>query len=137
MATTRSTSVRVKGLNDLQRSFKKISGGTGPEIRRRLLIIAGKAATDARGKLISRSKNPRGRIDSTIRPFVRQKGAGFYSRHPGAGVIEWGGTISPRGTPITIKGKHALVDAAEERMLQTEHELGDMIDDLARGAGFH
>lgn len=130
----RTRSVRVKGLSDLQRAFRRIGAQAGPEIRARLLRITAPAAADARAKLTARSKNPTGgRI--TFRPYSRQRSAGIRSTHPGAGVNEWGGTIRPRGTPITIEGKHAMVDAVEARHDQAERELGDLIDDLARGVG--
>lgn len=129
--------VQVRGLGQLRRALRQVDKGFDREIGTRLRGVASKAAADAKSNLRSRSKRPRGRIEPTIRAFSRQKSAGIQSTHPGAGVQEWGGTITPRGVPIVIEPKQYMSDAAKARHAEAEREVGELIDDLGGAAGFH
>ncbi len=70
------------------------------------------------------------------KPFTRGNIAGVRSRLPYAGVIEYGGTIRPRGVPIEFRRYQPVSRAIERNADQIAEELGDRIEDLTRRHGF-
>lgn len=77
-----------------------------------------------------------GQLAASIRPFATARGAGVRSRLPYAGLVHYGGTIRPRGVPITFRASLFADRAAEESMDRYVDELGDAVDALAARHGF-
>lgn len=57
------------------------------------------------------------------------------STHPGAAVNEFGGTISPKGTPIRIREAGMARKAGELEAPRFERDLAQRLDALARRHG--
>lgn len=129
--------IDAQGLADLRRSFARIDKELKRELDRDLRAIGHGVRDEARTLLRGRSKNPQGVIERTIRTSVTARGVSVYSNHPGSGVINWGGEIAPRGTPIRIAGKQFLNDAADEHMSRVEEQMGELLDRVAQRNGFH
>lgn len=59
------------------------------------------------------------------------------NRVPYAAVHEYGGTISPRGAPISIRASAPIGRAVERQEDAIIDALGDGIDRVAERHGFH
>lgn len=59
-----------------------------------------------------------------------------FSRLPYAPVHEYGGTISPRGTPIAIRASAPVTREVEARQEKIIDAVGDGIERAAKRAGF-
>jgi hypothetical protein len=63
---------------------------------------------------------------------VQGGGIVLYSRHPGARVLEYGGTIRPRGVAITFRpeamARRAAVRALPEIERNVEHRLAELAE---------
>jgi hypothetical protein len=66
---------------------------------------------------------------------VRGGTIAIIATHPGAIVHEYGGTISPHGTPITIARAAMARKAAVRELPAMEQNIQDRIDQLAREHG--
>ncbi len=128
--------VQAPGLSKLRRDLKKIDKDLARDATRHVREIAKGVRDEARSNLQERSKNPTGAMAKTVKHSVRARGASIYSDHPGSGVQEWGGTISPRGTPIEISGKAYMRGAVETKAGDVAEQLGDLLDVIANRNGF-
>lgn len=128
--------VKAPGLSKLRRDLKKIDKDLGRDATRHVREIAKSVRDEARSNLQERSKNPTGAMARTIKHSVKSRGASIYSDHEGSGVQEWGGRISPRGTPIEISGKAYMRDAVVTKADDVAEQLGDLLDVIARRNGF-
>lgn len=118
--------IQVDGLAELRAGLHGVGKDAARELtgelRAAAQIIASAAAT----------RTPRSRLDKPehlgdmFKARALKDGAKVTDPLPYARVIEWGGTISPRGTPYTIKGRHMLWGAAE-------HEKDVLIANLEKG----
>src|SRR5688572_25988668 len=91
--------VNTKGLREFRRDLKRLDPQVDRELRVELREAVGKVIVQA----ATTAPRLSGRLARSYRPFVTQRTAGVRSQLPYAGVHEFGGTISPRGTPITIR----------------------------------
>jgi phage gpG-like protein len=87
----------------------------------------------------ARATAPRqsGALAESYRPFTRGNIAGVRSRLPYAGVVEYGGTIDPRGAPITFGRRLIVTKAAEREADRVVDEIGSSIEEIARRHGWH
>lgn len=60
----------------------------------------------------------------------------LYSTHPGARVLEYGGTIAPRGVPITFKPEAMARRAAVTVLPAIEAAVETRLDELAQRHNF-
>lgn len=132
--------VRTEGLTPLLRSLNKVNKGAGKEIKQGLREIAKKVRADAKPLAPKGTKplpaNRKVRLAGSIRYSATTKGASVGSALPQAPVLEYGGTIRPRGVPIKIKPHKFLTRAVQKDTAHIEEELGRLFDDLARSSGF-
>lgn len=128
--------VVTRGFSDLRRAFRKIDRDLRLALDRELRAAANPIRDRSRQLLRERSRNPRGQIERTIRVSVTQGGVSVYTNHPGAPVNHWGGTIRPRGAPITFERKHFIGDAAEEAHDDVVERMDELLDGIANRAGF-
>jgi HK97 gp10 family phage protein len=124
--------VRAPGLSKLRRDLKKIDRDLGREATRHVRRVANQVRDEAR----SRAPKKTGRLSKSIRTSVRSKGASIYSPEEYAGVHEFGGTISPKGTPIEIEGQRFIYGAIDEKADDVAEQLGDLLDHIADTNGF-
>ena len=125
--------VEVEGLAKLRRDLRRMQPAALKEIRGVLRDAAGVVAADA-------ARNaPRltGALAKSIRPGTSGNRAFVRSRLPYAGVHEYGGRISPQGTPISIKRSAFIARAIEAKQEQIVDELGDGIERVATKHGWH
>lgn len=127
------TKVSIEGLGALRRDFRAIGAGLNRELNAELREAASVAARDA-GALAPRRT---GALARSYKPFVRGNKVGIRSPLPYAAVHEWGGTIRPRGAPISIQRSAPVSRAVERNADRIIEDIGDRIEALAKRNGFH
>jgi hypothetical protein len=78
------------------------------------------------------SKGIVGRKRRSVKTSVRAGGVSLYSLEPDAGAFNWGGTITPRGVPITIPRTQFVTRAVEDHKEKTEASLLGVVEEVAR-----
>lgn len=131
--------VHTADLRGLRQDLESVQLGLGRELTRILreearLIAAGAIANTPIGPGPTPG-NPEPHMASTIASRATATGAAITSTHPGAGVLEYGGTIAPRGTPITIAQNAMAHRAADDQRAAFERRVGQRIDALLRRHG--
>ena len=124
--------VRIEGLADLRRDLRRAD----PEIRRevtRALRAGAVTVAAAAGPLAPRRS---GTLASSFRPGSSGDTAFVRSRVPYAGVVEFGGTIRPKGTPIEIRPQPAVTRALALREDSIVEKVGDALDGVFARAGW-
>jgi hypothetical protein len=125
--------IQLQGWADFRRDLKAIDRDFPKEANRVLKAAVGEVAVEAAVTAPRRT----GRLSRSYRPFTRGMIAGVRSTLPYAPVIEYGGTISPRGVDITFPKRETVTRAAERRANDVVDKFGDGIEDLARRHGWH
>jgi hypothetical protein len=124
--------VRVDGLREFQRDLKRLEPEVAKLLRGDLKSIAQHIATEASAKAVRRT----GAYAASIRPYVTAKGVSIGSRLPQAGVLHFGGTISPRGVPITFPARPVISEAVDRSTDRIVNEVADAIEQAAHRAGW-
>lgn len=120
MASTLRTS--VGNVNELRRDLEAVSIGLGRELTRTLREAAGLAAEAAKPLTpydpLHNEKRKDGlpHIRDSLFAVALGSGSAVASRHPGAVVHEYGGTIAPKGEPIQIKRSEMAHRAGEAQL---------------------
>ena len=125
--------VHVEGLREFRSDLKKLQPEVGKELRADIKVAAAKIAAEAASVAPRRT----GAYARSIRPYVTARGASVGSTLPQAGVLHWGGTIQPRGVPITIEARPVISTALDRQSDRLVDELGDAVERAARKAGWH
>ena len=125
--------VNVGGLRDFRRDLKRLDRDLPKELNKEIKQVVGKVAVEA--SLTAPRKS--GALARSYKPFTRGNVAGIRSALPYAGVIEYGGTISPKGAPITIRKFEPITRAVERRRDQLVEDVGDAIESVSHRAGWH
>ena len=73
-----------------------------------------------------------GHIRDSLHVRKAPYGAALYATHPGAPVHHWGGTIAPRGTPISIEGDEFATKAGQLHAGRVSERVERSIDSLLR-----
>jgi hypothetical protein len=107
--------VHVDGLRDFRRDLKKTDAEAAKALQRELKEAVGRVSIEA----AATAPRKTGTLARSYRPFTRGNIAGVRSPLPYAGVIEFGGTITPKGAPVLIR------------------RFGDAIEQAARRAGWN
>lgn len=120
--------VKVHGLRDIRRGLRQVSMAADKAVQGELSDVAGTVAKRAQARAPVRS----GKLQRSIRKSVTLKrGAAITSNVPYAAIHEWGGQISPRGTPITIKPSRMMSGAVDESDADIDaavRAIGDAIE---------
>ena len=125
--------IRVEGLADVRSSLRKLERtGERKEVTRALKEGATVVATTARPFAARRT----GKLAASFRPGASGNSAFVRSRLPYAAVQEFGGTIRPKGTAITIKAQPAVTRALESKEEAIAEKVGDALDAVFRAAGW-
>jgi hypothetical protein len=70
-------------------------------------------------------------IADTVSGFANQITGTVAGTHPAVQVLNWGGTIAPRGLEIHFPHKHYAQQAGDEILPRIEQQLQDDVDELA------
>lgn len=124
--------VNVHGLAELRRDLRAQDRETLKEVQGALKRGAELTAREA----ASLAPNRTGQLAAGYRPFTRGNIAGVRNRVPYAGVIEYGGTISPKGTRIEIRRYEPVTRAVERQRDRIVQEIGDGIQAAADRTGW-
>ena len=116
--------VKVEGLARLRRDLRALDRAAVTEVRDVLRDAAGIVAE--RAALLAPRQT--GALAASYKPFTAGNRAGVRSRLPYAGVVEYGGTIRPRGTPIEFRRALPLTRAAQQ-------QADTIVQRLDRGLG--
>jgi phage gpG-like protein len=124
--------IKLEGFREFSRDLRKLEPAVAKELRADIKVAAGKVATAAQANA------PRltGAYARSIRPYVTARGASVGSRLPQAGLLHFGGTIRPRGVPITFQARPVVSEALDRQTDQIVEDLGDSIDRAARSVGW-
>lgn len=134
------------GADEFARDLESFRLGLGRKVRDAITKAAGPIAT-LTGRLTPRgpgptsptrpsapgrrNDNPLPHIADTMAATATPSGAAILSRHPGAPVTEYGGTIAPNGAPITIKPAEMAHKAGEATLGDLERDVARALDELA------
>jgi phage gpG-like protein len=129
----RSVSVQIKGLGQLNRSLGRIDKRLKKESVAHIRAVARKVRDTARDKYTPKQT---GALAKSLRYSAGAKGAAVTSNLPQAPVHEYGGTIAPRGAPITIPRSRMIGNAVDDHAENIADEVGDLLDRIARTEGF-
>jgi phage gpG-like protein len=124
--------IRTQGLGELRRDMRRLAPLAAEELAESIEEAAGKVATTA-GALAPRDS---GALAHSIRPYVSGARASIGSTLPYAGVVHWGGTIRPRGVPITFPATEFISRAVEDHAGELVEDIADGVDRAARRAGW-
>jgi phage gpG-like protein len=129
----RDEGVRLEGFREFRRDLRKLEPAVAKGLSADIKAAAAKVAADARAT----APHVTGKYAASIRPYVTARGASVGSRLPQAGVLHYGGTIQPRGVPITFPARPVVSEALDRRTDQIVDEVGDAVERAARAAGWH
>ena len=118
-----SATVRVHGLREVNRAFKRLETGVEKEVKEELKKLAEPVAADARGR-ISRY---RGASTATIKPYATMKGAVVRQQ-----IKKRTGKHSQFGS---LQMGH-LIGALEDNESSVVEGVEDLLDFLKRKEGF-
>ena len=133
MAGLKTNSAVAAGFKEFRRDLKRLQPEAEKALRKDIKAAAGKVA------LAAQATAPRvtGAYAKSIRPYVTARGASVGSRLPQAGVLHFGGTIRPRGVPITFPARPVISLALDRQTDRIVDDLGDAIEQAARRVGWH
>ena len=120
--------IRIDGYKQLQRDLKAIE----PAARRELTkgLKTGAQLVKRRGMPYV-ARGITGKLAADWRAGATQKQAYIRNRVPYAGVLEFGGTIQPKGTPFTIRAQPSMTRALEDNTDQIVDMIGDALEAVA------
>lgn len=125
--------VKAIGFREFSRDMRRLDPAFAREARREYQSLGQPVLESAQGL----APRQTGAFARTLKLSVTQRGIAIVSSHPGAGVLHWGGTIRPRGVPITFPRTLFAVRAAEAHMNRLVEGLGDAIERAADSTGWH
>jgi hypothetical protein len=134
MATTLRVPLSVD-LADLFRDLESVKLGLGG-VMKDALREAGGLARNRTAELMPLGPGPQGgkdtlpHIKETLSASATQSYAQVVSDHPGAPVLNFGGSIAPRGVEIFFPKKLYAQQAGEEVLPLVESHLQDAVDRL-------
>lgn len=125
--------IRVVGYRDTLRALNRVDKQLRKDTVKALREAAKPVLADARQHTPVRT----GALASSLRISVTGRGASIGSRLPQAPVHEFGGTIRPKGAPITIARREMVTGAVARHATRIEEAVVRAFDLVARRNGFH
>jgi phage gpG-like protein len=124
--------IAVHGLRELRRTFRR----TDPESVKALRDVQKEAAeiVATRARILVPVRT--GALQRSIQSATRGDVALVRSRLPYAPVLEYGGTIKPRGVDITFERREFVGRAAEQTQIAVANRLARGFDRAMRRAGW-
>jgi hypothetical protein len=124
--------VKVDGLAEFRRDLRRLDRESLGQIRDSLKEAADIVAR--RAALLAPRRT--GALAASYKPFTAGNRAGVRSNLPYAGVVEYGGTIRPRGYDIRFRRALPLTRARDMEAGAVVDDLADRIDVVARRSGW-
>jgi hypothetical protein len=124
--------VRTDSLREFRRDLRRLSPELDKELRQEMRDVVGKVAAQA--ALLAPRRT--GTLARSYRPFVTQRSAGIRSALPYAPVIEYGGTIAPRGVDITFRRSEPVTRAVMRETDQIVESFSDAVERAADQTGW-
>jgi hypothetical protein len=124
MATQRSA-IGIQGLKDVRRTMRATTPMANRVINQELRKAVVPIAAEARVLAPKRS----GKMAASTRPYATGSKVGVRSFHPG-------GTISPRGFPITFSRTEFITRAVRGREAAIAKDISDSLQAAARRVGW-
>lgn len=125
--------IETRGLREFRRDLKRIN----PLIEKELRQAIRTAALRVRSRVVTTAPRLTGELAGSFRVSVTTRGASIYSRLPQAPVLEFGGTIEPRGVPITFPRTEFVGRAVDTEADRLVEDISDGINHAAHRAGWH
>lgn len=125
--------VEVEGLAKFRRDLNQLEPAVDKEAQKEIKQAVGKIATTAGAQAPRQS----GDLAHSIRPFGSGARLGVGSKLPYAKVLEYGGTIQPRGVPIKFQPSLFVTKAVEDHADELVEDIGNAVDRAARRVGWH
>lgn len=116
--------VRVDGLRELRSTLRKLDPVSARALTREIKAAAGPIVREAQAQAPRRT----GRLAASIRATSSGNRLAVGSRLPQANVLHWGGTIRPRGVPITFPRTEFITRAAVRHRDEIPDAVGDAIE---------
>jgi hypothetical protein len=132
MAARGGFTVNTDGLRDFRRDLKRLDPQLDRELRTEMREAVVKVAAQA--ALLAPRRT--GALAQSYRPFVTLKSAGIRSNLPYAPVVEYGGTISPRGMDITFRRAEPVTRAVMRDADEIVESFGDAVERAADRTGW-
>lgn len=120
------TRIDTSGLRELQRDLRRVDKNLGKASDRVMREIANEIRDDIRTSTARPYRT--GKLRKSVKSRVRRGGASLVSKLPQAPVFEWGGTIRPRGAPITIERTEFIRGRVIKHREKTEKALEKALD---------
>jgi hypothetical protein len=127
-----SVHVETDGLREFRRDLKRLAPEVDKELRQEMRDAVAKVAAQA-ALLAPRRK---GTLAGSYRPFVTQRSAGIRSALPYAPVIEYGGTIAPRGVDIRFRRSEPVTRAVLRETDEIVESFSDAVERAADQTGW-
>lgn len=127
-----SSTIRVEGLSELRRSFRKMDGSLSKEYRDRIKDIAGIVADEARSVAEKKGLHKTGKLIRSIKPGTRGT----------TGLVRASATRNGYPYPAVWEyrqdgeGRPFLRPALEDKSDEVVDALGEMLDDVFEDGGF-
>lgn len=122
--------VEIEGLRELRRDLSAVDRDAGREVQGAIKGAVDRVAQEAASTAPRRT----GALAASYRAFTRGNVAGVRSRLVYAPVLEYGGTIKPRGAPITFPRRLIVTKAAER---EADRVAGEIANEFERIADRH
>jgi hypothetical protein len=129
----REVQIETQGLREFRRDLKRMEPAIDKELRADIKAAAARVLAQAKADAPKQT----GALSDSLRVSLTARGASIYSRLPYAPVVHWGGTIEPRGAPITFRATEFIsraIEAGADRLLD---DIGDGVERAANRAGWH
>ena len=124
--------IHTEGLREFRRDLRKFAPEVDRVLRADINIAAGRVLIEARGDAPMRT----GALARSLKKSVTVRGASIYSTLPYAGVVHWGGTITPRGVPIVFERTEYITKAVERHADTIEEDIANGVQRAALRAGW-
>lgn len=125
--------IDTPGLRDFRRDLKRLQPLIAKELTGELRDISQPVVIRA----ASLAPRLTGELARSLRVSVQQRGVSIYSTLPQAPVLHWGGTIRPRGVPITFPRTEFISRAVEEHADRLLDDVSDGVERASHRAGWH
>lgn len=133
MARGGAPTVEIEGLRDLRRDLRAISNEAAKDVQAVIKRAVSRVAEEAARQAPKQS----GALAASYKPFTSGNLAGVRSRLPYAPIVEFGGTIAPKGAEIRFDRRLIVTRAAEREADKVVKEIGDGIEASAKRHGWH
>ena len=124
--------VRIEGLADLRKDLRQSS----PDVRREVTKALKEGARVVAAAAVPFTARGTGKLAAGWRPGASGNNAFVRNRVPYAGVQEFGGRISPKGTPFVIRPHPAGTRALEVKEDAIAEAVGDAVEGVFTRHGF-